>query len=273
MWVIEKDIFQENLARLTKVLDKRGIPHVQATYVPFASAIELDGVQPDGRPYFVYGSLQLNRALQRNRIPGWESGALMFCNLPAFECTRYFPCFGEHIVQKDYVMLPLGEMDRRKEFLFDTLGSNGCLFVRPNDGFKSFCGQVISEDTWTRDMNTLKLYDAFPETLCIVARPQNILREWRLVIAEQDDFQVVVAHSQYKHNDQLTILQETPKEVLTYAESLLNSGYEPDSMWTMDIAETADGLGLLEVGSLSAAGWYDCDLDAIVNHVERFRNG
>ena len=118
-------------------------------------------------------------------------------------------------------------------------------------------------------MNTLKLYDAFPETLCVVARPQNIKKEWRLVIAEENDKQSVIAHSQYRHNEQLTILQETPQEVLTFAQSLLNCGYEPDPMWTMDIAETSEGLSLLEVGSLSAAGWYDCDLEAIVDNVQR----
>ena len=271
MWIIEKDVFSENLESLTAVLDDRGIDHYEATYVPFEGALEFNGKRPPDQPSFLYGSIQLCRSAQGRKSP-LSVYPTMFCNFHRFRCVEYYPRFGEHLTQRDYVMLPLGELDRRKGFLMDTLGDNGCLFIRPDDGEKSFCGQVVSEDTWTRDMNTLRLYDAFPETLCLVARPQNIKKEWRLVIAEENDQQSVIAHSQYKHNDQLTILEETPEEVLTFAQSLLNCGYEPDPMWTMDIAETKNGLSLLEVGSLSAAGWYDCDLGAIVDNVERIKH-
>lgn len=112
-----------------------------------------------------------------------------------------------------------------------------------------------------------------PETLVVVSRPIEILKEWRLVVTDR-----VIAHSQYKQGHGLIRLQgsdllkvrETPQEVLDYAQRVLNEvKYRPDPIWTLDICETADGLKVLEVGSFSCAGLYACDPEPIIEEVNR----
>ena len=53
-------------------------------------------------------------------------------------------------------MLPFGELDRRSDFLFATLGNEDQLFVRPDSPLKLFTGQTISKSTFKKDLEFLE---------------------------------------------------------------------------------------------------------------------
>lgn len=256
-WLLEPEVFQDESEQLVAALKEMGVPHKVCTF---------------GKPYEDYltefaeedcvvfhGSLQFARLLQRKAkwIPG------VYCNLPKFEAKYYYPRFGEYLLNAEYVMLPFGDLRRRKEFLFWYVGQDGYLFVRPDSGFKTFTGFMVSEEEFDKEMKGLAMR-LDPEQLVVAAPPSQIGREWRLVVVENQ----VVAATQYKHGHDLTRSRNMPQEVLDYGQQVLNSvKYSPDSVWTLDICESGNRLWVLEVGSFSCAGLYDCDPKKVIEAV------
>ncbi len=265
-WLLEPEIFQYEDQSLIDALESRGVEYKLCQFGKTYD--EVIGCFPDDDCVIVHGSLQLGRAVERKTkwIPG------VYCNLPKFECLYYYPRFDEHLLNAEYAMFPFGALWHRKEWIADHFSTEGCFFLRPSSGFKTFTGHVVELANWYEELRDLS-YRIDPETLVVVSRPIEILKEWRLVVTDR-----VIAHSQYKQGHGLVRLQgsdllkvrETPQEVLDYAQRVLNEvKYRPDPIWTLDICETVDGLKVLEVGSFSCAGLYACDPEPIIEEVNR----
>ena len=278
LWILGKAIFAEDMGAIKLAITQNNMSWIEVGYVMGdlfvdrgGEGISLQSYIKDyscSGPMFMYGSLQMVKACNRH-CPRVQT----YCNLEQFKCSYYYPRLSGWLLQQEYLMIPYGEIERKKNFLFNTLGDNDCIFVRPDDGFKTFTGQVLAKDTWKRDKGSLDSYELVPpETICIVARPINIEKEWRLIVGGEDCEQKVVAGSQYKVKDRLKELREVPQEILTFAQDVLSSvDYHPDPFWTLDICQTRDGdIRVLETGSLSCAGWYKSDPDAIVRTVSDY---
>jgi hypothetical protein len=167
-------------------------------------------------------------------------------------------------------MLPFGNLNRRKDSLFKYVGKEGRIFVRPSSGYKTFTGKVVSSETWNQDFKLISFYGIEPEELVIVSSPAEIKREWRAIVAERR----IIAGSEYKTDqswNEETPVETLPNEVFQYAQAIVGSvNYQPDPVWTIDICETNDGnLKVIEVGSFSCAGLYNCDPEPIVKEVNR----
>ena len=278
IWLLGKAIFDEDMDSIKSAITEQGMKWIEVGYVMGDLYVDRggEGIELEryihnyglwDTPLFMYGSLQMVKACNKH-CPTVQT----YCNLEQFKCSYYYPRFGNWLLQQDYIMIPYGEIERRKEFLFDAVGENDCIFVRPDDGFKTFTGQVLCKDAWKRDKGSLDSYELVPsETICIVARPINIQREWRLIVGGEDCEQKVVAGSQYKVNDRLKELREVPERVLTAAETVLHSvDYHPDPFWTLDLCEAYGEIHVLETGSLSCAGWYKADSAEIVRAVSDY---
>ena len=261
-WLLEGDTFSEDLQPLKDEIDRQGFEFKEVPYIPFQGG-SYDGVFSFDDCVIFYGSLNLAFQLQRDRIFHQH----IYCTRPNYECTKYYAYFGKHLLNQNYVMLPYSELKRRKDWLFHVLGSDGSIFVRPSSGAKTFTGQLVNEETFEKDYKDMGFYDVEDHAVVVVAEPRNIIREWRLVIAEGK----IIAGSLY--NDLTTNLKYDgyPKEVEEKALEILNSTeYSPDKVWTMDICETKMGaFYLLEIGSFSCAGLYECDVEPIVREVSR----
>jgi len=163
-------------------------------------------------------------------------------------------------------MLPFAELKRRKESLFEQYGEDGCIFVRPSSGFKTFTGKVIEQNIFEKEYESLGLYDVAPHATVVVSTPKNVKQEWRLIIVDMR----VIAGSLY--NDRTTNLDYKgyPEDVAEYAKNVLKTEYQPDRAWTLDICRTSDGeLHLLEIGGFSCAGMYSAEIQPIVREVSR----
>jgi hypothetical protein len=167
------------------------------------------------------------------------------------------------LLNKNYVMIPLGDLPRRREFLFDTMTSpvNRHLFIRPDRSDKIFTGKAVSEETFDADLRLFNFYDPLPHELCIVSTARYIENEWRIVVVDGE----VVASSEYGDEQ----VCGAPSDVISFAElAISSSGYDPPHAWTLDVCSTANGnLHVLEVGSFSCASLYACDPEPIVRAV------
>jgi hypothetical protein len=195
----------------------------------------------------------------------WLPGA--FATINNYFCSRYFPTLGRFLLNRHYIMLPYGEMLRCESFLFDTLGRQGKLFVRPDSPLKLFTGTLITQATYARDVEYLGFYEFPSESLVVVSAPQAITREWRFLVVRGE----VITGSLYKDGDNLQFsCPDFDPQAKEFAAEVAAAGFAPDPVWIMDVCQTAAGtFHLLEIGCFSFANLYGCNKDQVVAAVSR----
>jgi hypothetical protein len=257
-WLLEDNVFEEDLNPLINKLKRTDTPFKIISYVPFQSGADyLELFEKDDCVIF-YGSL--NFGAQIRREASWVPG--VYCNMEQFDCTFYYPIFGSHLLNSHYIMMPLGDLIRNKDFLLNKIGNNGCVFIRPNSGNKCFTGDVVCDETWNDDIEKFRFYDVEDKELCVVSTPQNITYEWGLIIAKNQ----VISGSQYKPKQ----TNNLPSNVVNFGNKMAQLSYEPDPVWVLDICQLKNGsLKIIEVNSFSCSGLYACDMNPIVENVSR----
>jgi hypothetical protein len=194
----------------------------------------------------------------------WSPGA--FASIERFACSSYYCAFGKYLLNDPYVMLPFGELGRRRDFLFETLGRGGRVFVRPDSPLKLFTGQVAARDTFDADLEIMGFYDFPRESLVVASPPHEIAAEWRFVVANGR----VVAGSQYKLAGEINIMPEYDPRAFDLATEITSGEYQPDPAWVVDICRTGAGdYRLLEIGGFSFADLYACDKSSLVAAVSK----
>lgn len=204
-----------------------------------------------------HGDIELVTRIHYERR--WTPGA--FCTVENFAYSSYACHYGHCLLNRNYIMLPFGELDRCKQFLFDSVGLDDRIFIRPDSPLKLFTGQIASRDTFSADLEFMGFYEFPPNSLVVVSSPKQILKEWRFVVANGK----VVAGCQYKNGDVLDYQPDYDGNAFDLATSIAAIDYEPDPVWVMDICKTSDNLyHLLEIGGFSFADLYACNMADVV---------
>lgn len=194
--------------------------------------------------------------------PNWFPSA--WYKAEFFACKYYYPFFGEYLFNDKYMMLPLGEIPRRLDDIYNWLGKHDRVFIRPSSGNKTFTGQLFERKHFDKDWSACISYGGQPTDLVVVSTPKIIMGEYRYVIGDRK----IIASSQYSW-DKKSDVKEAPKHLDAYVDMVLSDvDYNPDPVWIMDICLDTDlQPHVLEVGSFSSSGLYACDKKAIVEKV------
>lgn len=256
-WVLQTDIFEENLEKLKAEISRQHHNYTMVKYIPFKDDYDLDLPKISG-PVVFYGSLNL--ASKARKCRNWSG---LWCDLKKFECTSYYPYYGKFLFNSEYIMLPWGEIDRRRSSIWSRFGSYsgtkrkcGEVFVRPNSGFKPFCGGLLDREQTLKDF--LGNYVVFPEELAIISSKQYLENEYRLVVCDRE----IVAASKYHEKGKLSTEEGCPSEVIKYAKKIIKL-YQPERCFVMDITGPLSPK-LVEINSFSCSGFYDCNIAKIV---------
>jgi hypothetical protein len=278
-WLVEKGLFLDTEVNLIETLKRLQIDYKFIQYIPFDDDLigRCQKIFPKDDCIIFYGSLNFGRKLKKlSWIPG------VYLDETKYRCTSYYPIFGNLLIHKDYIMMPYGDLLRRKEFLFKTFGSNGHIFIRPDSGYKEFTGNVLSYDGFEDGVKLAGFYDVEPNLLVLVSDVKSIINEWRFVVVNQE----IISGSLYRKWDQpekinigtttrdyVLLNSRSVKEIcsdntaLQFAKECAKL-YNPEVAWTMDVAQLEDGsYGLLEIGCFSCAGLYGNDLEKVVSSV------
>lgn len=265
-WMVETGVDEEPENRLIASLEAMGGVEVQVRkLIPFGEGLQPGPKTPppDG-PVVYHGCLQGAKWVQENT--DWTPGAI--ANNPAFRCRSYYPVFREFLLNRRHLFLPFGSLEERKDDLFDWLGAEDCIFVRPDDNDKPFTGQLVKRESWDEDIKLMGFYKerVHPDTLVVVTEPRNIIKEWRFFIRGTE----VLTGSVYRKGPHTSVREVVTKPDMgavlaaKAAYHAVQVGYDPDPLWVMDICETTQReIKLLEVGGFSCAGVYACDTDII----------
>jgi len=265
-WLIERDVFNEDLSSLIEEICRQGFEY---TLLKCVNLEHKDGISDckyaDNDCVIFYGSLNLAARLQKKKpwIPG------PWCNFKNFYCSKYYTYFGEYLFNKDYIMLPMKEAIRRKHQLCRLLETDN-FFIRPDKGSKSFTGCVVNREKLTLDELGFGFYHEDENLLVVVSGAKDIEKEWRFVVAEKK----VISGSSYKEiycgelevsiNEELLEWSGQNLDAKNFAEEIAKNKWEPDKLYTMDICLSNNRFYLLEINSFSCSDLYNCDMKPIV---------
>jgi hypothetical protein len=178
-----------------------------------------------------------------------------------FFWSSYACHFGEYLLNHDYIMLPFGELNRCQDHLFDRLGVEGRIFVRPDSPLKLFTGQIASRQTFAADLEFMGFYEFPANSLVVASSPKKIVTEWRFIVVKGR----IVAGSRYKAGNEFSPELGYDSGAFDLAQEIAALGYEPDPVWVLDVCrDSTNTYSLLEIGGFSFADLYACDKTNLV---------
>lgn len=260
-WLIVNFGKQEQLNHLFYGVQECGR---EAEVVSMKDFVEMLEVPSQERACIVTtGSIWVNEYTRKQR-PNWSGN---WHDETMYTCQRYYSFWGKHLTQQDYVMLPLAEIERRKDWVYDKIGVEDDVFFRPSSGAKEFTGEVIGRGRFNAWLDQIKDKNT-ADLLCVAAPPKKLDRELRLVIKDKK----VVTGATYRiarHVADEPLTEGPYDKVVEFAERVLADNPPPlPPVHCMDIAIEGDGrLSVLEVGCFCCAGLYCCDRRMITKAV------
>lgn len=257
VWLIESDVYGPEIDTLADEIRQQGMA---CRFVTYREIVKGPRPLPPGACAIVYGTYPTVRHALLHC--GWRPGG--WCSPERLDCTAYYPHFQNHILNQRYEILPGVAALREKARLFRMYGRDGKVFARPTSTHKLFVGRLIAEEEFDSALAPTR-YN--PESRVVIAEPQDIRREWRVVVAGD----AVVAGSQYAEAGERSVTAEFPNELRDYACALLTAvKWRPDPLFMLDLCETERGFALVELNSFSCSWLYACNHARVVEIASRF---
>lgn len=255
-WIIENFVKEKSYLDLSSAVKRAGYDLIEIKGDYSSSSIS----HLNGQPAIFQGSINMAK-ICRNTLP--DSKPLIYCNFPAFKCSTYYSHFGEFLFNDKYTLLSLAELKRQKFFIYGVYGKDALIFIRPDDGEKSFQAQLLD----MLDFESFyKEHEDLKHELVLVSNPKNIRWEGRFVV----DGTKIISYSTYRFQGQVTKVFGAPAEAIELVNKVLKVNYRPDPVYCVDVAQDNDGnCWLLELTSFSSAGLYECNKDDIVREVSK----
>lgn len=212
-------------------------------------------------PVIFHGALFLAQRFKRSNLARG-----VFWDNVRYNCSYYYSMFDSFLLNKKYYILSLRHLLGRMDAAYEYYASKNSLFIKTDSGNKPFAGRVVQRLDfklfYERHINHLD-----PETMVIVAPPQEIIEEYRFVIADKK----VITGCQYMLNGKFAKCDKIRWDALCFAQDVAKTTkYAPARAWVMDVCVTKDGnISVLEVNSFSCSSLYDCNYDEIVDIVSQ----
>jgi len=264
-WLIEEDvkwvIYDDSLQSLIHEITKQGMI-VKTVKNNIYKKLDYNIFDNDDCVVF-YGSLNLARKLQKQK--GWVPG--VYCNFKNLYCNIYYSYWAKYLLNKNYIMLPMMDILRQKEHIFNNFGVEESIFIRPNSAAKTFTGQLVKYDRLEKEFELFANYAEMDldQIIAVISSPKKIFAEWRCIVVEKK----VIAFSQYRKDDLLKLKREINIDAFYFAEEIAKTDWQPDRAYTLDICKSDDKYYLLEANSFSCSGLYEAETEPIVREVSR----
>jgi len=267
-WLIEDFDPDDSRVALIEEVKRQGLQCEVVCYIPFESGDY--NMFPDSYDQCVVfqGSLNLARQLRSKR---WVPG--VWCDLKQFKCSTYYPYFGKFLLNQDYFFVPVFELRRRKDNLYQHLGLDDTIFIRPDSGFKTFTGKLVERRHFDADLEWMEEFSD-KDSLAVVSTPKVIQEEYRLIVCKRQ----VVTGSVYRQDSDRKYVSlddinaKMAAEITDFACRCCDEAdWEPERIFVMDICLVggsscvADNLRIMELNSFSCSGLYACNLERVVS--------
>ena len=221
------------------------------------------------------GSFEELRSLQKEGIRVATYGLNQYINQSAY--LSYLPnewFLNHNVNHRQAQMTTWGILQKNPDRFFEQYADVDCydrdldtIFVRPDNGRKTFTGQVFQRHKMMEEMKFLESHSTvLPETVIWVGEAQNIDREYRFWISNGK----VVTWSQYSWDKSAVLSPQDPNaETFKLAKTVAEYSWQLDRIYTVDIMESGDTIKIVEMNAFSTSGLYNCDVSLLLETVSR----
>ena len=144
-------------------------------------------------------------------------------------------------------------------------------FIRPCEDTKDFAGTVYTKEdflSWREDLLQLEEQCDFADNDMIASPVKEIFAEHRFFVVDRK----IATYSQYKKGDKLFKSTEVNEEVIGFANEMI-ALWQPSRAFVIDIAETPEGLKVIEINNFNSAGFYAADVGKLIDAIENMKIG
>ncbi|AJD93071.1 hypothetical protein JMA_37530 (plasmid) [Jeotgalibacillus malaysiensis] len=207
------------------------------------SDIILDDFFSDGHITW-YGSKRFDKVLQRLQVkPG------SFTN-ENFDMTVIREEMGEELLNSDFLIGELHELEPEWD----------AFFIRPTGNTKLFGGMVVTKEEFHEWQERERHQESsYQGQFLMISELKEIEAEYRFFVVDGR----VITGSSYKVDGQLNTNVIPSDAVVSYAQRMVERFALADA-FVIDVAETKQGLRVVEYNNLNTAGLYRCDEMTIV---------
>lgn len=261
-WLIENFTGDNGYEGLIKEIRKQGM---ECTVLDITNHFELkpDIFKPNDCIIF-QGSIQLFDKLKKE-LGDIGCYPIGWCTDENYLCSNYYPKLNPVLFNDKYIITTVKNLKEYKWKYYAQYGKEALIFVRPDDGKKSFVGQLLDLQDFDKFWDNDVACASKEEDLVIITTPKNIIGEWRFVVNNKKE---IIGYSCYKYQDQRTYIPSAPRGAVDKCKEVLDIGYYPDVIFTVDICQDKDeDFHLLELNSFTCAGTYEINKEILVKRV------
>ncbi|HEX7642085.1 MAG TPA: ATP-grasp domain-containing protein [Burkholderiaceae bacterium] len=252
-WILQNNIFSEaGWDTLLATLERFSIAHSTHKVVPFVGELH-PAPQLDHRNVICFGSYSMRHVARRER---WQPGVF---DLFEQDFQQQLLHWGSHMLNAGSVVTPFA----------DAVFGGDEMFIRPVNDSKYFAGKLFGREEfveWQHKVCRLNLDDGTsltPQTLIQLAPPVTIHAEYRFWVVKGE----IVTKSLYKRGDRVIYSSEVDERFDRYVRERI-AEWMPHESFVIDVCDTPDGMRIVEINTLNAAGFYAADVQRLVLALE-----
>lgn len=252
-YIIQENTFREaNYNKLVDTLDRMELPYEIVKVLPFVDDFQFN---TDRKDVFCFGSVKMSRVAKKY---GWYPGSLLNEN---HDYTLYSQYYKDNLLNYDSIIQKFG----------DDIKTSELFFARPVLDDKTFTGRVFDIYEWNefkeRHFSSGHESTLNKETLIQVSSVKKILKEFRFWVIGGE----VVTGSLYKTGTFANSSEIVDDGALEFCKEMVKI-YQIADAFVMDICDAIiDGerqYKIVELGCCNSAGFYQCDMQKMINAIE-----
>ena len=176
-----------------------------------------------------------------------------------FYVTHYMKYFPEYYLNQDCLFMPFWALKIAlfKNQIFKHLYYSDKLFIKPDNGFKTFTGFSVSKKEWDKEISFLS--PANEDCLVLVSSHKEILHEWRFWVFDNE----VVTYSSYSWEEQE---EKEPEDYIINHAKMIATQVKHLKDFTLDLCLIKGNYypKVVEINCITTSGTYKCDLSKLI---------
>lgn len=268
LWIIQSGFEKEpGYCYFIEALNRLESNYHMVTYKSGSDLLEIldNESNPTGKyvqgtydcPVFVIGGYGISRLAKKY---GWIPGSYLNEN---FNYSAWVNGYGkENMLNSDSLISSIENTP--SSFTYDSI------FVRPVEDSKAFSGKVFTTNEFLEfKANIISKSISYPsldeQTEVMISPVIKIYSETRFFVLDKK----IITQSLYKRGQQVYYSREVDPFIIEYANKVIEK-WQPNVAFVIDIADTENGLKIVELNNFNSSGLYDADCFKIIDTIEQF---
>ncbi len=248
-WILQNNLFNESgWETLRQTLQRFSLPFSEHKVIPFVGEL-LPPPDLTHQNVICFGAYSMRHVARQF---GWNPGVF---DLSDFDFQLQRAHWGAHMLNAQSQVMRFADASFFAEHLF----------LRPVNDSKNFAGKVFSRtefNHWQAQVLQMPECDPgglTPDTLIQLSTPRQIYAEYRFWLVKGQ----IVTHSLYKRGQQVVYAPQVDARFVDFVRARA-AEWLPLETLVMDVCDCEDGIKIVEINTLNAAGFYAADMQRLV---------